>query len=64
MQSSSRGGAAGLVLRHAVLRMPGGLGNLARLFPAGPAQALAGTPEVFPIYLPNWEAEDEDIHMA
>ena len=51
-------GHAGIALKCGVLAHPASLGNFARLFQVSPAQALAGAPEAFPVWIAEWEADE------
>ena len=52
--------AAALALKSSVLEHPWSLGNFVRLLPAGPARALAGTPELLPIHFPPYVSKAEE----
>ena len=51
---------AALALKSAVLEHPWSLGHFVRLLPAGPARALAGTPELLPIHFPPFISKAEE----
>ena len=51
---------AALALKSAVLEHPWSLGHFVRLLPAGPARALAGTPELLPIHFPPFVSKAEE----